>query len=454
MFNLCTAVSTLNIGTNVEAIPSYAFQGCSNIQTVNFNATNCTIAGRAVFNDNIELTTFNIGSNVKTIPAIISECKSLKSLTIPNSVTTIGESAFCYCTGLTAVTIGDKVKSIGKYAFYECHGLISITIPNSITNIEEETFRGCSNLISITLPNKLKSIGAGAFFGCGSLSSITLPNGIKSIGASAFLGCNFSSIILPNNITNIEFGALWNCKNLTSVTIPSGVTNIAAIAFRDCSKLSTVKCYAKTPPSLNGFPFFNVPVGSCVLKVPTSAVTKYKQAEIWKDFIIQGGGVLVYPKPADPEKGFVNGNELYDSRAIATVEAFAHEGYKFANWTKNGVVVSTANPYSFTVTEDVELVANFDGVGIVETHDCASLQVYPNPTTGELTIDISDMRYETSNMRYEIFDIYGKKLISDFRFSDIGKSEIKINIAHLPSGIYFLKISTEVGDVVKKILKM
>jgi len=131
------------------------------------------------------------------------------------------------------------------------------------------------------------------------------------------------------------------------------------------------------------YPFLDVPVRDCVLKVPTSAVSAYKGEEIWKDFIIQAGGILVYPKSSNLEYGFVNGNELYEGKNTATVEAIANEGYQFVNWTKEGVIVSTANPYRFTVTEDTELVANFFNEG-------------ENPETYEVNISVNNEEYGTA----------------------------------------------------------
>ncbi|MDB4503920.1 leucine-rich repeat protein, partial [Akkermansiaceae bacterium] len=118
-----------------------------------------------------------------------SGCTSLTSITIPDSVTSIGASAFAACTGLTSITIGNSVTSIGDYAFNGCTSLTSITIPDSVTSIGTAAFGGCTGLTSITIGNSVTSIGAGAFNGCTSLTSITIPDSVTSIGASAFAAC-------------------------------------------------------------------------------------------------------------------------------------------------------------------------------------------------------------------------------------------------------------------------
>jgi hypothetical protein len=121
--------------------------------------------------------------------------------------------------------------------------------------------------------------------------------------------------------------------------------------------------------------------------------------------------------------GTATGGGEYEENTTATIEATAYEGYKFVNWTKNGVEISTDNPYNFTVMEAVELVANFaEEVGIVKTDNYPSLQVYPNPTKGQLTVEMGDMRLSDMSIStgstsvetcdIEIYDIYGKKTSS------------------------------------------
>ena len=136
----------------------------------------------------------------------------ITTITIPNSVTSIGEGAFGEHINLTRINIPENVTSIGSSAFYGCSSLTSITIPDSVTSIGEDAFYGCSSLTSITIPDSVTSIGEWAFYLCSSLKSITISNSVTSIGDSAFRGCS----------------------SLTSVTIPDSVTSIGDSAFYDC----------------------------------------------------------------------------------------------------------------------------------------------------------------------------------------------------------------------------
>ena len=114
---------------------------------------------------------------------------SLKSVTIPEGVTSVGEKAFSGCKSLKSVIIPNSVTSIGKLAFSNCSSLTSITIPEGVTSIGFGAFLGCSSLTAVTIPNSVKSIGGSAFSGCKSLKSVTIQEGVKSIGARAFCDC-------------------------------------------------------------------------------------------------------------------------------------------------------------------------------------------------------------------------------------------------------------------------
>ena len=140
------------------------------------------------------------------------------SCIIPNSVTSIGDSAFFDCVSLTSIVIPDGVTGIGCCAFFNCSSLTSITIPNSVTSIGDSAFSLCSSLATITIPNSVISIEAIAFMYCSSLTSITIPNSVTSIGDWAFKGCSLlATITIPNSVTSIGKGAFEGCSLLTTI---------------------------------------------------------------------------------------------------------------------------------------------------------------------------------------------------------------------------------------------
>ena len=163
-------------------------------------------------------------------------CSGLTSITIPNSVTSIGESAFKGCKKISSINIPNSVTSIGKDAFSVCPSLTSITIGMAFTSIQE---LGCSNITSANLLDGITCIGYKAFYGC-PMTSIIIPNSVTSIGNKAFYGCPMTSITIPNSVTSIGDEAFSHCTKLISITIPNSVTSIGVDAFAYCTKLASI----------------------------------------------------------------------------------------------------------------------------------------------------------------------------------------------------------------------
>ena len=191
---------------------------------------------------------------------------SIKDIVIPNSVTTIGKGAFCYCTNLTHITIPNSVTSIGSCAFYVCESLTSITIPNGVTSIDDAAFSKCTNLTSITIPNGVTSIGERVFYNCSNLRSITIPNSVTSIGEEAF----------------------QSCSSLTNITIPDSVTSIGPGAFNRCSSLVSVTVESTTPPTLESrygdYGHFDNNASGRKIYVQSASVNTYKTATNWSTY--------------------------------------------------------------------------------------------------------------------------------------------------------------------------
>ena len=245
------------------------------------------------------LTSVTIGNSVMSIgDHAFYRCSGLTSVTIPNSVTSIGVGAFSGCSGLTSVTIPNSVTSIGVGAFSGCSGLTSVTIPNSVMSIGEAAFDDCSGLTSVTIPNSVTTIGEGAFRRCSGLTSVTIPNSVTSIGDYAFYGCyGLTSVTIPNSVTSIGVHAFYGCYGLTSVTIGNSVTSIGERAFAECPELLDVYCYAEKVPSTESDAFNGSYPEYANLHVPDASIDSYKVTAPWHSF-----GKIVGLSAGEPEQ--------------------------------------------------------------------------------------------------------------------------------------------------------
>ncbi|MBE6750417.1 MAG: leucine-rich repeat domain-containing protein [Ruminococcaceae bacterium] len=200
-----------------------------------------TIADGAFCNSS-SLKSITIPDSVTSIGAsAFGFCDALESVIIGNSVTSIGNSAFEYCESLTSITIPDSVTSIGGSAFAWCGPLKSVIIGNSVTSIEDNIFEGCYALESIIIGDSVTSIGNNTFEDCGVLESVIIGDSVTSIGDWAFAGCNsLTSITIPENVKSIGYKAFRGCENLTSITIPKGLIDLNSSAFMDCCNLTDV----------------------------------------------------------------------------------------------------------------------------------------------------------------------------------------------------------------------
>ena len=247
-FSECSNLTSLTIPNSVAAIGDSTFWNCSSLTSLTIPSSVTTIGSNPFVELKIQLNNesshFYVEDNILFTAdksQLIAYCSPQTSYCIPNSVTSIGDSAFLGCSSLTSLTIPDSVTFIGNRAFEGCSSLTTLTISNSVTSIGDSAFLECSNLTSLTIPNSVTSIGNSAFEYCYSLTSLTIPNSVTAIGDRAFSSCeSLTSLTIPNSVTAIGDSAFSWCKSLTSLTIPDSVSSIGDSAFSWCESLTSL----------------------------------------------------------------------------------------------------------------------------------------------------------------------------------------------------------------------
>ena len=333
------------IPNSITSIENEAFYGCSGLTSVTIPNSVTTI-GYDAFGGCSGLTSVAIPNSVTAINGgTFGGCSGLTSVTIPNSVTTIGNNAFRGCSGLTSVTFPNSVSSIGYGAFLECDGLTDVWnyshtpqaiddyifsvynklhVPKSAVgaytaadvwkNFEVIGFDPYGETLTfdkdapthdavvigfdnstpdVIIPEtitvdgveyEVTGVADEAFRNCDNLKSVEIPATVREVGESAFRGCSsHERVVLPDLSAPAA-----TLKHLSTKAASTNVLIIGDYAFADCSALNEVRNNSLAPQAVNETVFSGVNVSNCKLYVPEQSMNLYKEAAIWKDFIIEG----------------------------------------------------------------------------------------------------------------------------------------------------------------------
>ena len=300
--------------------------------------------------------------------------------------------------GVKQVVLGDAVESIHSRAgakgslFRNNISLETINIPPLVESIPANAFSGCKSLKSVDISEEsiLRTIGNNAFAGDSALVSIGhLPYTLEGLGDGAFQSCAKlrGDIVIPDGVSRIGENTFDGCLMLTGMSLPAAITEIGDEAFKNCVNLKEMSVYTLDPPTVGRDAFENL---NCTLKVPCMGAAIYKIADGWDYF--EDNIVEISPYRLI----VVSNNDVYGSvqvttpatceSDIVTVSAVPAPQCHFVCWrNRAGDNLSEANPYVFTITSDLTLIAEFRSDA--DTAVLYTVDYEPNPAGGRISVE-------------------------------------------------------------------
>lgn len=471
------SLTTINIGNNVRRIPDYAFAYLGNITSVNIPNSIEYIGKYAFLGTNIgdTLTLGMNGNGNLYVGKKAFESTALAAVNLGPSVMSLGKRTFNGCLGLTSVNLGTSLSTISDSCFSNCVGITTVNIPNSVDTIDNGAFAGCSSLTSLNLGNGVKYIGKNAFYDCGGLTgSLVIPKNVSYIGDGAFFRSSFDTVffyadnaetgfkvyrpysfiqieispfyyrefseyynidtaignsithfVFGDNVKSIPSGLCYGLSNLTSVTIPDSVTSIGGAAFHKCTGLTEIHSLNRVAPLLGIYTFNGIAIVafdsvpfSIPVHIPCGSTNSYYSRWNYFSNFVEDEAFTFTATSANEQQGTVQILTMPTCTSPqAVVYAAANSGYHFDHWSDG----STSNPYSLTVTDDLDLIGYFvsdSGTEGISDVDADFFRIYCD--NGRIVIEGAEG--ETTS----IYDMMGRNIPN----------------ANLPAGVYMVKIGT------------
>ena len=229
-----------NTDYTVTTVQDNAFSG-NDITSISLPNT-VSVMGEACFESCSRLESVTLPAGLTSLGnSCFYDCRNLASVTLPEGITTLGVNCFYRCTSLTPVTLPEGIEELGYQCFYGCTSLESVVLPGSLRTIGNNCFYDCSALKSVTFGGSIGALPEKCFYGCTSLESIALPEGVKELGENCFYRCsNLASVTLPESITRLADFCFAECTSLSSITLPNSITDMGFRCFFRCSGLESV----------------------------------------------------------------------------------------------------------------------------------------------------------------------------------------------------------------------
>ena len=296
-FYHCVTLKTINLPASVASIGSKAFMLCGGLTSLTVDASNAQYCSEKNIIYNKDKTLL-----VAAMPTISG------SITLPTTVTEIGDNAFVECDALTAIDL-KNVEVIRDFAFFDCKGLTTVTLPESLKELGLGAFFNCTNLTTLKMNSSLEVVGERAFMRCSALKTVEFAGKNLKIGSHAFEACKnltidenatciseigdyafascikHRSTVLPANVKRIGEKAFFACPQISRLTLGNRLEEIGENAFLGCNRIRQITINAMTPPAICQSTFAEVVYEQATLAVPDESIDDYKAAEHWKAFM-------------------------------------------------------------------------------------------------------------------------------------------------------------------------
>lgn len=362
--------------TEVAANTSHQYTGDIVIpETITYEGKEYTVTaiGQGAFSQR-DITSITFPNSITSIGnSAFVYCKQLNSIVLPEKLTVIGDMCFASCESLRRVVIPEGVTLIDNSAFNSCHSLDSLIIPNSVTRIEDWAFALCKGLTYVEMSRGLTYVGRGAFGDCSALNTViipdlsswsminfgdynsnpltttktlkinnkeirdlVIPDDVTYIGDYAFRGCtNITSVTMGENVTKIGTSAFSGCKNCASITIGENVTSIGSWAFNGCSAMTSLTSLPRKVPSTTSNSFDSAIKDQAILYVPSAALEAYSSKAPWSDFYdIVALNIPKHQLAYYVDDALYKSFTLEEGEYITPEPAPEKEGYTFSGWSE------------------------------------------------------------------------------------------------------------------------
>ena len=391
-FANCTKMQNLTVNPDVTSIGQYAFQNCSGLE--NCTIKNNGLIGESAFANCSKLQKVRLGNQVGNInQRAFYNCVLLDSLTLPNTVNTLGDSVFYNCNNLAYAQLSNTLSTIGNAAFDRCNSLPEIFIPKSVSSIGQGVFRKCSSLSVVgfedgTNPLSLgrDSINKGLFYDCPldsvyigreltyqntkvygyspfyrspTLRSVVISDVPSKVETNEFYGCtNLYYVLIGNGAQSIGDYAFSGCSSIGYFSFGSQVQTIGAEAFSDCVAMTRLYSYCQQPPTCGASALADIDKWNCTLYIPDGTIDAYTAADQWMDFFfVEENSPKFTITWKNDDGSIIDQTEVSygqtPTHSIPTKPSTEQYTYTFAGWTPEVVAATSDATYTATYTSEL-----------------------------------------------------------------------------------------------------